>query len=137
MTRVNKENDVSDGPGSVLLMDDEEIIRSYGLALLNYLGYSVETASNGEQAISLFTARKNSRQPFDVVILDINIPDGMGGSETIKKLLHIDPDIKAVVSSGDVGSDLMTDFRKYGFTAALPKPYSTGEMRDVIASVIG
>ena len=117
-------------------MDDEEMVRSYGSALLNYLGYSTETVSNGEQAISLFSAKKSSGQPFDVVILDINIPNGMGGDEAIKKLLHIDPDIKAVVSSGDVNSHLMTDFREYGFRAALPKPYSTSELHDVIASIM-
>jgi CheY-like chemotaxis protein len=129
------ENNVSKGLGSVLLMDDEETIRSYGTSLLNHLGYSVETVSDGEEAISLFTERKNVGQPFDVVVLDINIPKGSGGEYTIKRLLDVDPDIKAVVSSGDMESHLMRDYKKYGFSAALPKPYSTGKLREVMEAL--
>jgi CheY-like chemotaxis protein len=127
MVRGDKEISISRGLGRVLLMDDEEVLRSYGGSLLNHLGYSAETVSDGEEAVMLFIERRNSGQPFDFVILDINIPNGIGGESTIKRLLDIDPDIKAVVSSGDTESDLIKDYRKYGFRAALPKPFSASE----------
>ncbi len=135
MTSTYEERNSTRELGKILFMDDEEIIRSFGRDILGYLGYFVETASDGEEAVSLFTEKKKIGQPFDAVILDIHIPGGVGGESTIKRLLDIDPDIKAVVSSGDRQSDLMTNFRKYGFRAALPKPYSTGELREILKAV--
>jgi len=131
----NEASKFSGARGRILLMDDEEIIRSYASTLLIYLGYSVETVSDGEEAVSLYTERKKIGQPFDIVILDLYILNGVGGEPTIKKLLDIDPGINAVVSSGNSESTVMKDFRKYGFRATLPKPYSAGQLREMVEAI--
>jgi len=131
----NEASKFSGARGRILLMDDEEIIRSYASTLLIYLGYSVETVSDGEEAVSLYTERKKIGQPFDIVILDLYILNGVGGEPTIRKLRDIDPGINAVVSSGNPESTVMKDFRKYGFRATLPKPYSAGQLREMVEAI--
>jgi two-component system cell cycle sensor histidine kinase/response regulator CckA len=104
--------------------------------MLFYLGYEVELAEEGTKAVDLYKRAMKSRQPFDFVILDIVIPNGMGGKETIQKLREIDPGIKAIVSSGYSDDPIMSDYRRYGFCGMLAKPFQIGELSDVLYKVI-
>ena len=78
----------------------------------------------------------DSAKPFEMVILDLTVKGGMGGKETVKKLSEINPQIKAMVSSGYSNDPVMTDFKKYGFIAALPKPYILKELRDILNRIL-
>ncbi len=79
---------------------------------------------------------RDSGKPFDAVILDLMIPNGMDGQETIKRLRRIDPDVKAIVSSGYSNDPIMASYEKYGFTAILPKPYRIKDLKQILQRVI-
>ncbi|HEY7545498.1 MAG TPA: response regulator, partial [Blastocatellia bacterium] len=102
--------------GKILLMDDEERIRTVTGQILRMLGYEAEIAPNGQEAVEMYRQAMEAGVPFSAVILDLTIPGGMGGKEAIKKLLEIDPDVKAIVSSGYSNDPIMTRFREYGFS---------------------
>ena len=123
------------GKGRVLVMDDEEVVRDVAGKMLEYLGYEVEFAKDGREAINLYREAKRSRIPFDVVILDLTVPGGMGGEESIKKLIEIDPEIKAIVSSGYSNDLIMANFKEYGFAGVVSKPYKIQELSVVFNKV--
>ena len=118
--------------GRILLMDDEEGVRKVSKKRLSVLGYESELAKDGAQAIELYKKAMDSGQPFDAVILDLTVEVGMGGKEAIKFLQKINPQVKAIVSSGYSNDPVMTNFRAYGFTGALPKPNTNKELFDVL-----
>ncbi len=109
--------------GSVLIMDDEDYILEVLVKMLRYHGCSVSTAKNGEEAIALYKKKFEDGNPFNYVILDLTVYNGMGGRETIGILRDIDPGIKAIVSSGYSDNPVIANFREYGFTGILSKPY--------------
>lgn len=118
----------------ILFMDDEELLRSVNRTMLEILGYEVETACNGEEAIALYADAKGAGLPFGAVILDLTIKGGLGGRETIKRLKELAPDVRAIVASGYSTAPVMADFREYGFLDALNKPY---QLRDLEKSLEG
>lgn len=122
--------------GKVLLMDDEAIIRLSASDLLCNLKYKVETAKDGTKAIELYERAIEEGEPFDAVILDLRVVRGMGGEETIKNLLEIDPDVKAIIMSGYLDSPVMINFTKYGFKAVVAKPYEIHELDKALQRVI-
>ncbi|MEW6686897.1 MAG: PAS domain S-box protein [Candidatus Edwardsbacteria bacterium] len=124
------------GKGKILLMDDEETIRNLVKTMLTHLGYEIELAKDGVEAIELYKKAKETGPPFDVVIMDLTIPGGMGGKEAIEKLIEIDPEVKAIVSSGYSDDEIMVEFRKYGFSDAIAKPYKIQEMSAILHKVI-
>lgn len=124
------------GQGKVLLMDDEEIILEAAGEVLQYLGYKVEIAKNGKEALEQYTKALKTGTPFDVVIMDLTIPGGMGGEEAIQELLKVDPHVKAIVSSGYSNDPVMADHRKYGFKGVVCKPYTIEELSETLHSVI-
>jgi PAS domain S-box-containing protein len=127
---------ISKGTGRMLLMDDEEMVRDVAGEMLRHMGYSVEFAKNGVEAIELYKIAKESGEPFDAVILDLTVPGGMGGKEAIEKLLEIDPNVKAIVSSGYSNDPVMSDFRRYGFRDVVAKPYKIKELGKTLYGVI-
>jgi CheY-like chemotaxis protein len=123
--------------GRILLMDDEEMIRQFVKVALIGAGYEVETAERGEEAIHLYREAKERGKPFDVVILDLMIPDGMGGQEMIAELLKIDPQVKAILSSGSTNNPVIANYRDYGFLEVLEKPYSLDQLKEMLQQLIG
>ncbi|MEW5947972.1 MAG: ATP-binding protein [Thermodesulfobacteriota bacterium] len=123
------------GEGTVLLMDDEEVVRDVAGEMLKHMGYTVEFAEDGVGAIDLYIKARSSGRPFDFVIMDLTIPGGMGGKEAIKRLREINPSVKAVVSSGYSNDPIMADFRSYGFSGIVAKPYKIEELGRVLDTV--
>ena len=122
--------------GRILLMDDEEIIRETASEALKEIGYQTDLALNGEEAVKLYQKASENDKPYDLVIMDLTIPGGMGGKETIKILTEYDPDVKAVVSSGYSNDPIMANFKAYGFCGVITKPYSVDEMAQTIHKII-
>ncbi len=118
--------------GRVLLMDDEEMIRNVAREMIEALGHDVVSAEDGKKAIELYRQAREDNRPFDLVILDLTVKGGMGGEEAIKIIREIDPNVKAVVSSGYAGSSIVANYREYGFLAILNKPYRIDALKDCL-----
>ncbi len=131
-----EEEQVYKGKGSILFMDDQENIKNMVRSMLNQLGYEVEFVGDGTEAIEIYKKAKVSGQNFDAVILDLTIPGGMGGKETIRKLYEIDPEIKAIVSSGYFNDPIMSGYEAYGFKGAIAKPYEIQELSKILYKVV-
>ncbi len=133
--KVKSEIVVSDGI-KILLMDDEESIRNVSGEMLTYFGYQVSLARNGQEAIKLYKEAKENGEAFDAVIMDLTIPGGLGGIETMAVLRQMDPDIKAIITSGYANDQVMSDYQKYGFSGVAIKPYKVNELNEVLVNVI-
>ena len=122
--------------GKVLLMDDDQVIRDVGGEILKELGHDMVCAVHGEDAIKKYQVAMESGKPFDVVILDLTIRGGMGGAETLQELLLIDPEVKAVVSSGYSDDELLSKHQGQGFKAFLKKPYKVEDLRGILNKLL-
>lgn len=120
------------GRGRILLMDDEEIVRDVGGEMLRALGYDADTVSCGEEALAHFQASREAARPYRAVILDLTVRGGMGGCEALEKLLALDPDVRAIVSSGYAEGDIISNFARHGFCAALPKPFRIQQLGNLL-----
>ncbi len=124
-------------PGKrVLVMDDDQSVRDMAALLLEAIGYTAETVSDGEAALDRFRAAREAGEPFDAVIMDLTIPDGMGGREAITALLAYEPGAKAIVSSGYSTDPVMAEYQRYGFSGVLTKPYRLEEIATVLREVM-
>jgi signal transduction histidine kinase/ActR/RegA family two-component response regulator len=124
------------GRGKILIMDDDEMLREVLEVILERLNYDFTMAEDGVETIELYKKAKEEGNPFNAVIIDLTIPGGMGGKETIEKLKEIDPDVKAIVSSGYSNDPVMADFKKYGFCAVIVKPYGIEELSSTLYDII-
>ena len=124
------------GKLKILVMDDEEIVLEVIQEMLKILGHEVVGVKDGKEAIEAYKEAKQKANPFDVVILDLTVPGGMGGNETLKELKKIDPDVKAIVSSGYSNDPIMSEYEKYGFKAVVPKPYGMDELKEALRKVV-
>jgi two-component system, cell cycle sensor histidine kinase and response regulator CckA len=122
--------------GRILVMDDEEMIRTVAGELLTAIGHEVAFAEKGETALEAYRAARDAGRPFDVVILDLTIRGGMGGMETMRKLADIDPDVRAVVSSGYSDDPALSDYLEEGFRAFLKKPYNMEELQSTLNALL-
>jgi len=122
--------------GKILVMDDEEVIRDVSNALLTHLGYKAEVAVEGVEAIEMYEKAMKSEKLFDMVILDLTNKVGMGGAETIVNLLEIDPNVKAIVTTGYSSDPIINKFREHGFRGALPKPFTLDQLRTALHDAI-
>jgi CheY-like chemotaxis protein len=124
------------GKGKVLLMDDEQIILDVTHEVLNFLHFDVVSARDGLTAIDLYKREKTAGTPFDIVILDLSVPSGMGGKETIEQLRKFDPGVKAIVSSGYTDDPVVQDFSRYGFSGSLTKPYKITDLKNLLEQLM-
>ena len=116
----------------LLFMDDDERIRILMTAMMDLLGYAVACVKDGEEAIALYRQAKESGKTFSAVILDLTIPGSMGGNEVLKRLLEIDPRVKAIISSGYADDPIMKEYRDYGFVDAIAKPYKMEQLKELL-----
>ena len=121
---------------TILLMDDEELVRTVAKEMLIRMGYQVLQAENGEQAVDIYRQKMTTAPPVDLVIMDLTIPGAMGGKEAIKQLLELDPKVKAIVSSGYSNDPIMADCQSYGFKDAIVKPFRYEEFYETIKNVL-
>ncbi|HWL14052.1 MAG TPA: ATP-binding protein [Opitutus sp.] len=124
------------GTGRVLLMDDDPKISALTATMLQSLDYKYDVAKNGEEAITLYKRYLNIGRPYDAVILDITVIGGMGGEECFKILRDLDPDVRAIVSSGYDNEDMARRFLDMGFCGYLTKPYRVTDLGKVLKTVL-
>lgn len=125
------------GNERILWMDDEAMIREVGSEMLSLLGYQYAFAEEGEKAVELYRAALQTDSPFDAVILDLTGAGGLGGKDTIRALLELDPQVRAIVCSGYSNDPVMATHRECGFRGVLTKPFTMKELDEQIHRVIG
>ena len=130
------ERELLAGKGKILVMDDERMVREVASKILTFLGYEAVVVEDGAAAIVAYTKAREEGQPFDLVILDLIVPGGAGGQETMEKLLALDPEVKAIVSSGYADDPVMTHYQKYGFRGFIKKPYRVTDLSKILHNVI-
>ncbi len=123
--------------GRVLLMDDEDMVAEVAQEMFECVGYTVKRAVNGDEAIRMFSDAEQTDKPFDVVVLDLTVPGGMGGAEAVKYIREMRSDVAVVVSSGYADDSVMANFKAFGFDAILPKPFTLSELRQAMADLDG
>jgi CheY-like chemotaxis protein len=124
------------GKGKILIMEDDETIRDVTGEMLSHFGYEVAFASDGSEAINLYGGAQEAGAPYDVLIMDLTIPGGMGAKETITKILEIDPQARAIVASGYANDPILAHFRQYGFCDRIVKPYKAEELHETLRRVM-
>lgn len=124
------------GKGRLLLLDDDENVLEATGDLLRYLGYTVEVARDGEEAVAMCKEAEEIWQSYDLAIVDLSITSGMGGIEASKRMVAMNPNIKLIVTSGYIADPVIADPASHGFAAALSKPYSAELLSKTIAEVL-
>ena len=118
--------------GKILIMEDEELVSTIAIQMLEFLGYDSALALDGETAIEMYRENFESGTPFSIVIMDLSIPGGMGGEAAVKEVLKIDPGAKVIVSSGNSHDPAMVNFKDFGFSAAISKPFNVADLTQVL-----
>ncbi len=121
--------------GRILILDDDEIVLDVLKEMLNALGCPNDEAMDSQEAITLYSNAMTNGKPYSGVIMDLTIPGGLGGKETLDKLKEIDPEVKAIVSSGYANDPIMANFKKHGFCGVVPKPYKVEDLRKALSSL--
>ncbi|MEA3332430.1 MAG: ATP-binding protein [Pseudomonadota bacterium] len=122
--------------GRVMIMDDEEMIRSLVEKSLSRIGYEVVSAEDGDEAVRLYRESKKADAPIDLIIMDLTIPGGMGGKDTVKEIHKIDSEAKVLVSSGYSNDPVMANFSEYGFCGAIVKPFQIRESMEIVGKAV-
>jgi PAS domain S-box-containing protein len=128
--------EVSLVPQRILVLEDELLIRELIARNLTEAGYEVHQAAEGASAVHAYKEAMRSHETFDLVLMDLSIPEGIGGAEAMAQIRRIDPEVVAIVSSGYSDDPVMANHEKYGFSGVLPKPYDPMELRRLVAEVI-
>jgi PAS domain S-box-containing protein len=123
-------------PAKILVMDDDAMVCDLASKMLTRCGYTVATAPGGKEATALYRQALEAGAPFDLVIMDLTIPGGIGGKEAVKELLALDPHVRAIVSSGYADDPVMANPSKYGFKGTVAKPYTARALREAVASAL-
>ena len=120
--------ELSEESFEILILEDDSLIRQLLVANLEKEGYTVTETQEGEEAVKVYIEKFESGNPFDLLIMDLSIPNGMGGADAIRKIREVDSNVVAIVSSGYSDDPVMADPKSYGFDAVLPKPYKPHEL---------
>jgi len=124
------------GSAKILVMDDEASIRDVVGKMLKILGYDPVFTENGDDTIEEYNKTFNGPGAVDLLILDMTIPGGKGGEETIRELLKINPNIKAIVASGYSEDPVMANYKDFGFTGRLLKPFDIKTLSKALSTVL-
>jgi len=124
---------ISHGEGRVLVMDDEEMVRDTAHAILTEIGYEVTVAGDGAEAVDLYREAATSGEPYDAVVMDLTVPGGTGGQACIDELRKIDPNVRALVSSGYASDSVLSRYKDHGFCGVVAKPYRASELGEALA----
>jgi CheY-like chemotaxis protein len=100
------------------------------------MGLKPTTVNDGAAAVKTFGAAREAGQPFDLVILDLTIPGGMGGREVMEQLRQLDPQVPAIVSSGYSQDPVLADFAGHGFQAIVAKPYEVSQFTETVRRLL-
>ncbi|CAK8717655.1 histidine kinase [Candidatus Electronema halotolerans] len=120
----------------IIVMDDDQMLRDLAKAQLRSLGHEAVLAADGAEAVSLYRELRESGSPADLVIMDLTVPGGMGGQEAARQILALDAEAKLIVASGYSDDPVLSEYKKYGFQAAVAKPFSLAELRQALAAVL-
>lgn len=120
----------------ILFMDDDDSIREVVSEALISLGYMVNLAKSGEEAVRVFKDSQENGEPFDLLIMDLTVKGGMGGKDAISEIRNLSPTVKAIVSSGYSNDPVMGDFINFGFNAALTKPFTIDQLAEAVAKTL-
>jgi nitrogen-specific signal transduction histidine kinase/ActR/RegA family two-component response regulator len=120
----------------VLLLDDEQFIQELACSILRRYGYESKAVADGQTAIAEYERARQAGQPYDLVILDLTIPGGMGGRQTMEELLKLDPAVKAIVSSGYSNDQVLANYQAHGFRGIVSKPYDVADFAQTVARVL-
>ncbi len=121
----------------ILVLDDEELIRNMVHDMIEAVGYRCDVTDRGEEVVSMYASALESGAPYCAVILDLTIPEGMGGVEAAQAILEMDRDARLIVSSGFSGDRVVEHYKDYGFCASVPKPYSMLELKETLDGICG
>ncbi|MBN2035492.1 MAG: PAS domain S-box protein [Chitinispirillaceae bacterium] len=124
------------GSGRILVMDDEPSIREMATHMLGSFGYTVDTVSDGKGAVERYRRAFETGQPYDLVILDLTVPGGMGGHKAIQELRKIDPRVAACVTSGYAENEVLSNPEKFGFMGMIAKPYRTSDLLKTVKAML-
>jgi PAS domain S-box-containing protein len=121
------------GTGTILLVDDEESVRTLGSRMLERIGFRVLTAMDGREALEIYRA---GHDEIALVLLDLTMPD-LDGEETFRELRRIDPKVRVVMSSGYTESEITPRFAGKRLTGFLQKPYTMAALMDCLRGPLG
>lgn len=124
------------GNGRILFMDDDPQVRRTAERMLRMLGYQVDVAEDGAQALAMHARAKSSGENYDGVILDLTVSGGMGGKECLERLLGSDPHARVVITSGYSNDPIMADYQRFGAAAVVPKPFSLETLGETVSRVL-
>ena len=119
--------------GRILILDDEIHIRELAAEMLSQLGYEVETAGNEMEVLDRYKSAQTAHRPFDAVILGLTIPGGLGGEYILQHLRRLDPQVKAIASSGYSDHPVMNNFEAFGFVSSFAKPFNLQELGKAVS----
>jgi CheY-like chemotaxis protein len=136
LNETKLDEDLIAGVGCVLVVDDQESVRTVAAAILGKLGYEPITAVSGQEAVDIYRERMRSDEPVAAVLMDMTLPGGLSGEDTFEKLNEINPDICSVATSGYFDDDSHERFMDRGFAALLPKPYTAETLSKVLHDVM-
>jgi two-component system, cell cycle sensor histidine kinase and response regulator CckA len=125
------------GHGRVLIVDDEEMVRLVTARAMSEVGFETGTADDGALGAEMYQAAMEAGRPFDLVILDLTVPGGVGGTATLLHLRQIDPNVKAIVCSGYSDDPVLADYASYGFAAAVSKPFAIDDLCRTVIRLLG
>ncbi len=120
----------------ILIMDDDEQVCAIAKKMITRFGFQSTVVSDGEQAVIAYQTAKNEQLPYDVVLMDLTIPGGMGGKEAVLKILEINPKAKAIVISGYSNDPVLANYQDYGFKGMLVKPFKIVELKNCLETVL-
>jgi len=116
-------------------MDDEKPVRDIMGSMLNFMGYQVDFAKEGKELLDIYNQCLEKQEKIRFLIMDLTIPGGMGGKETMAKLKEIDPDVNVIVSRGYSNDKILSKYKEYGFCGVLSKPFRIEEVNEVITQI--